>query len=211
VRAAIVTAIACVGGAAAAPMLAFAPAAAPTAAAAASAAPVKLRAVIPRGPDVDGDGAPDFVNPTGKGLRDSDAFGYGAYHASRDEGARLHEGADFLARTGQTVVAPISGYVTKIGYAYADDLDLRYVELTNAATGYMARVFYVVPSVAVGDAVRLGRAIGQSMSLQGRYPGILNHVHVELTRIGHGHVDPCALIPLPVLRPARRGPVVATR
>lgn len=160
-----------------------------------------MRAVMGPGADVDGDGAPDFVNPTGRAMRDADNFGSGAYHASRDEGARLHQGADFLALPGQAVAAPISGYVTKIGYAYADNLQLRYVELTNPAIGYMVRVFYVSPSVTVGQAVRLGRPIGTALTLQARYPGISDHVHVEVTRLGEGHVDPANLIPQPTLRP----------
>jgi murein DD-endopeptidase MepM/ murein hydrolase activator NlpD len=164
---------------------------------------VQLREVMGPGADVDGDGAADFVNPTGHSPRAVDDYGSGAFHASRDGGARDHEGVDYLAKAGQSVAAPISGYVTRIGYAYADDQALRYVELTNPAIGYVARVFYVSPSVAVGDPVRLGRPIGTVLSLQGRYPGISDHVHVETTRAGRGHVDPTALIPTPSLRLAR--------
>lgn len=161
-------------------------------------------AAMSRGADVDGDGAADFANPTGEPLREVDAFGSGAFLASRDGGSRDHAGADFLDRPGEAVAAPISGYVTKIGFAYAGDAELRYVELTNRAIGYVARVFYLTPSVEVGQAVRLGSPIGAALSLQGRYPGIEDHVHVETTEIGIGHVDPAKLIPLPTLRFASR-------
>jgi peptidoglycan LD-endopeptidase LytH len=155
------------------------------------------RSVMPQGRDVDGDGAADFVSPTGLGLRTEDNFGSGAFLASRDGGVRRHLGADFIAEAGQRVAAPISGYVTKIGFAYANDQQFRYVELTNRAIGYMARVFYIDPSVEVGQAVRLGQAIGGALTLQTRYPAITDHVHVELTDLARGHVDPAKFIPSP--------------
>lgn len=136
------------------------------------------------GRDLDGDGAADFVNPTGKVARDHDGFGDGDYGASRDGGVRRHEGVDYSARAGQTAVAPISGYVTKIGYAYADDREFRFVEITNPALGVEARVFYLNPGVVEGQAVRLGAPIGRVESLQGRYPGITDHVHLEIAEAG---------------------------
>jgi murein DD-endopeptidase MepM/ murein hydrolase activator NlpD len=136
------------------------------------------------GRDIDGDGAPDFANPTGEAPRGHDAFGYGYFHASRDGGARAHEGVDYDSSPGQTVVAPISGYVSKIGFAYPGDTRLRYVEIENPALHLEARVFYVDPSVAVGDTVALGKPIGTALSLQRRYRGITNHVHLEIAEAG---------------------------
>ncbi|MCH1932422.1 M23 family metallopeptidase, partial [Shewanella sp. A25] len=80
------------------------------------------------GADVDGDGKADFANPTGHEPRTEDTYGSGAFGASRDGGVRRHEGVDFRAAAGQSVVAPLSGYVTRIGYAYAGDDDLKFVE-----------------------------------------------------------------------------------
>lgn len=145
------------------------------------------------GRDLDGDGAADFVNPTGRLARAHDGFGDGEFGASRDGGARRHEGVDYTARAGQAAAAPISGYVTKIGYAYGDDHDLRFVEITNAALGVQARVFYVAPDVAEGQAVRLGAPIGRVESLQGRYPGITDHVHLEIAEAGH-RINPETMI-----------------
>lgn len=133
------------------------------------------------GEDVDGDGEPDFANPTGQAPRTHDHFGSGAFGASRDGGSRTHAGVDYEAEAGQTVRAPISGFVTKIGQAYADDSSFRYVEISNPALGHTARVLYVSPGVKVGDAVRLGSPIGRALSLQSRYPGITDHVHLEIT------------------------------
>jgi murein DD-endopeptidase MepM/ murein hydrolase activator NlpD len=133
------------------------------------------------GADVDGDGQADFANPTGQQPRGQDAYGEGEFGASRDGGVRRHEGLDFKAVAGQAVMAPISGYVSKIGFAYAGDNDLRFVEITNPALHYAARVFYINPSVAVGDAVAVGRAIGSVHTLQAKYPGgMTDHVHLEV-------------------------------
>lgn len=146
------------------------------------------------GKDLDGDGQADIADPTGKAPRGEDAYGEGRFHASRDGGARDHEGVDYLATPGQRVVAPISGYVSKVGYAYPDDQSLRFVEIDNPALHLTARVFYVDPSVEVGDAVAVGLPIGKAHSLQRRYPlGITNHVHLEIVERGR-KVDAARLI-----------------
>jgi len=136
------------------------------------------------GADLDGDGAPDFANPTGGAPRGHDAFGDGFFHASRDGGHRAHEGVDYDAAPGQPVLAPISGYVSKIGFAYPGDTRLRYVEIENPALRITARALYVDPTVREGDSVQLGQSIGTALSLQRRYPGITNHVHLEIAEGG---------------------------
>lgn len=133
------------------------------------------------GADLDHDGQPDIVDPTGKAPRGSDAYGEGRFHARRDGGDREHEGVDYVAAPGQPVEAPISGYVTHIGFAYPDDQSLKYVEIQNPALKLTARIFYVDPEVEVGQTVELGREIGHAHTLQHRYPlGITDHVHLEL-------------------------------
>jgi murein DD-endopeptidase MepM/ murein hydrolase activator NlpD len=133
------------------------------------------------GADLDGDGQPDIANPTGNAPRQADAYGEGRFHAARDGGEREHEGVDYVATAGQTVEAPISGYVARIGYVYPDDTQLRYVEIDNPALHLTARVFYVDPTVEVGNTVAVGHPIGQAHTLQHRYPlGITDHVHLEI-------------------------------
>lgn len=133
------------------------------------------------GADVDGDGRADFANPTGREPRVHDAYGAGQFGARRDGGSRRHEGVDYLAEAGQAVDAPISGYVTKIGYAYPGDESLKFVEITNPALNYAARVFYVNPTVEVGDTVAIGQPIATARSLQRKYPGgMTDHVHLEI-------------------------------
>jgi murein DD-endopeptidase MepM/ murein hydrolase activator NlpD len=146
--------------------------------------PVRVQASLPtwEGVDLDGDGRADLADPTGREPRDVDAYGEGRFHAPRDGGSRQHDGVDYVASAGQVVDAPISGYVTKIGYAYPGDHALRFVEIENPALHLQARVFYVDPDVAVGDAVAVGRPIGHAHTLQKKYPGgIVDHVHLELS------------------------------
>lgn len=149
----------------------------------AEATPQPTYTLVWEGRDVDGDGAADFANPTGEAMRQHDDFGYGHYGARRDGGGREHEGVDYTGVAGQSVSAPMSGFITKIGMAYGDG-DLKFVEIWNPALGYEARVFYIDPAVQVGDVVKLGAPIGALRSLQARYPGITNHVHLEVKKGG---------------------------
>jgi murein DD-endopeptidase MepM/ murein hydrolase activator NlpD len=145
--------------------------------------------------DINGDGEADFANPTGKAPRGKDAYGSGHFGASRT--GHIHEGVDYVAEAGQQVVAPIAGFVTKVGYAYRDSYDFRYIEITNRMTGYTARVMYVGPEVQVGQTLALGQPIGRAQSLTRRYPnGITNHVHLEIARLGGRQIDASRVIPV---------------
>jgi len=147
------------------------------------------------GKDIDGDGAADFQNPTGKAPRIHDAYGHGWFGASRDGGTRDHEGVDYAGDAGAAAVAPISGYVTRIGQAYDNAPELKYVEISNPALGYEARVFYVRPQVVVGQAVVIGETIGKIADLTRRYPGgMTNHVHLELMDRAGERIDSTTVI-----------------
>jgi len=125
-----------------------------------------------------------LVNPTGRPVRGADDYGSGLFGARRDGGARVHAGVDFVADPGQTVVAPISGRVKKLGFAYASDLRYRYVEIENQAKTLLVRVLYVGPSVQVGDQVDQRQVIGTAQDLTPRYRGITNHVHLQVADAG---------------------------
>ena len=169
--------------------------AAPDAVAAAGAPKVRAEQLVWRGVDVDGDGQADFVNPTGEDVRTTDAYGCGEFGASRDGGERRHEGVDFRAEAGRKILAPVSGFVTRIGYAYPGDTTLRFVEINNPALGYAARVFYVDPTVQLGQAVRLGAVIGSHHTLERKYPdGMTDHVHLEIIDRRGARIDPARLI-----------------
>jgi murein DD-endopeptidase MepM/ murein hydrolase activator NlpD len=143
--------------------------------------PAQVERLVWRGVDIDGDGQADFANPTGHDLRKTDAYGCGEFGARRDGGTRRHEGVDFMADAHQQLVAPISGYVTKIGFAYPGDSNLKFVEITNPALHYAARVFYIDPQVELGQAVHVGQPIGEHHTLERKYPGgMTDHVHLEI-------------------------------
>jgi peptidoglycan LD-endopeptidase LytH len=147
--------------------------------------------------DKDGDGVTDYYNPTHGGVRADDIFGSGAFGAIRDAGKRHHEGVDYVAAPGAIVHAPIAGEVSRLGYAYNGEGGYRVVEIVNSETKMKARVFYVSPSVEVGDVVVAGQEIGAAQDLNTRYPGITNHVHVELRDPQQRVIDASHELPAP--------------
>jgi hypothetical protein len=157
--------------------------------------PVQIERLVWQGADIDGDGQPDFANPTGHDTRKTDAYGCGEFGARRDGGSRRHEGVDFIADADQPLVAPISGFVSKIGFAYPGDSVLKFVEITNPALHYTARVFYIDPQVAVGQAVHVGQPIGVHHTLEHKYPGgMTDHVHLEIVDDHGRHIDATRVI-----------------
>lgn len=150
----------------------------------------------PNAVDLDGDGRFDLARPVEHAVRGVDAYGSGAFGASRDGGRRAHHGVDFVAAPGEPIRAPIAGVVTRVGAAYAGQDALQYVEIANAATRYTARVLYVGPAVQPGWTVAAGDVIGRAQDLGARYPaGMTNHVHVELTSGQGGRLDPLVVLP----------------
>jgi len=159
----------------------------------ASAAPA---AGTPAGVDLDEDGRYDLAWPQTLGQRGEDAYGSGAFGASRDGGRRRHKGLDLVAPVGAPIRAPISGLVTRVGQAYAGDPDLQFVEITSPTTRYSARVFYVGPSRGPGVHVTAGEVIGRAQDLGRRYAsGMTNHVHVEFVDARGAVLDPLVVLP----------------
>jgi peptidoglycan hydrolase-like protein with peptidoglycan-binding domain len=134
-----------------------------------------------------------YANPTGHAVRGHDNFGSGAYGASR--GNRVHDGTDWITLPPQAVNAPMSGRVSTISYPYRDTQALLGVQI-DGSDGALCWVWYVQPGAhIVGTLVRAGQtAIGTAQSLQERYPGITDHVHVRVHRAGGAAVDPATLI-----------------
>jgi len=122
-------------------------------------------------------------------VRDHDTFGSGLYGASRDGGKRTHSGIDFACYPGSIILASSSGTVTKLGYPYKDDPTYRYVEVTDHDLRRF-RYFYVKPSVSMNQMIIKGGAIGKSQELNRRYPGITEHVHLEIKDQNNEFLDP---------------------
>lgn len=114
--------------------------------------------------------------------RGQDAFGSGAYLASR--GRRKHRGIDFACIKGSKILSLTNGIVSKIGYPYnPNDYKkghLRYVQVTH--DGMDVRYFYIDPAVKVGNTIRRWEVIGSVQGLTDIYPGITDHFHFEVKR-----------------------------
>lgn len=119
--------------------------------------------------------------------RKCDKFGCGHFGASR--GDRTHNGDDYACTPRSQVFSPVKGEVTKLGYPYGNDLSFRYVQITINFE-HNVRVFYVDPLVKVGDIVTKDTIIGYSQELGERYPGITEHVHLEVKDMQGNYINP---------------------
>lgn len=117
-------------------------------------------------------------------IRGQDDYGSGQYLASRGE--RKHNGIDYCCYPKSQVFSPVNGLVTKLGWAYGDDLSFRYVEVKTEDNVFV-RVLYIEPTISIGYKVTINSIIGLSQALQKRYPAdekhknpITDHIHVEV-------------------------------
>ena len=120
-------------------------------------------------------------------LRGTDRWGSGAFGASR--GSRTHNGLDYAACPGDLCLPVKPGTVTKVGYPYSDNLSFRYVEVTDEDS-YRARYFYIDPAVGLGEEVGTDTPLGTVQSLNKRYEGITDHVHLEVIAPVGNFIDP---------------------
>lgn len=123
-------------------------------------------------------------------LRGIDEGGDGAYGASRDGGARVHNGVDYECVPGGVVLSPIVGKVTKIGFPYGDDLSWTYIEIQSGLLFH--RLFYVTPHELLleGDDVAMGMDIGIAQDISQRYPKCKPHIHYEIMDQAGNYLDP---------------------
>lgn len=134
-------------------------------------------------------------NPIDGGkVRQPDRWGSGEFDAPR--GPRRHQGVDIAARVGDTVMSPIQGKVERKSFPYANDLRYSGVFIRGRGEhqGLVVKLFYVTPAPrVVGRIVGPGDVIGFVQDLQAKYPGITNHVHLEVRRNGIV-IDPLSLM-----------------
>ncbi|HEY9815335.1 MAG TPA: M23 family metallopeptidase [Candidatus Obscuribacterales bacterium] len=120
--------------------------------------------------------------------RKCDAQGCGWYDAPR--GNRKHKGIDLMCNPGTAICSPVNGTVTKLGWPYAGNREIRYVEVT--AGNYKYRVFYVRPHVELDDYVTVHDVLGGSQELDSMADGGTQHVHFEIMN-GNDYIDPTPL------------------
>lgn len=125
-------------------------------------------------------------------IRGCDSQGCGEFGASR--GSRKHIGVDLCCDPGTEIKSPVPGVVTKLGWPYGNPnkVHIRYVQITQGDYNY--RVFYVDPSVEVGQQVTSDTVIGNSQALGTFYRGITEHIHFEIKNNEGGVIDPTPLV-----------------
>lgn len=147
-----------------------------------------------------------YANPTGRGVRQPDAYGAGQFNAPR--GNRRHDGVDYVAVPNQRILAPMSGKVARVSRPYASGIDadvLSGIEI-HASDGSTCQVWYITPDAnIVGTLVRAGEPIGVARTLQNRYPrrpaplqnagNMTDHVHVRIHDRNNRPVNPATVIP----------------
>ena len=116
-----------------------------------------------------------------RGVRGVDKYGSGTFMASRDGGARPHLGRDYIGLPGDVALFPIHAVIERIGVAYADSpLGSIHLRGIHEHQGLTMKILYVQCDHRVGDIGKVGERLGEVQSLQARYPGITDHIHVEL-------------------------------
>ena len=109
--------------------------------------------------------------------RTSDPYGSGQFGAPRDHHSRNHRGLDIVANPGDAVLSPIDGDVVREAIPYAPFSGLL-IEGTGVYAGYTVKLFYVEARAC--GRVAAGTSIGHVQNLQWKYPGITNHIHMEV-------------------------------
>ena len=113
-------------------------------------------------------------------VRGVDDWGSGAFGASR--GNRPHLGLDLVVLPGESVYAPFDMEVQRISNPYTNSpyTGIAFRSTTDT-TVFNGRLWYFTPqSDIVGNNVRKGEVIGTAQDLGLKYPGITNHVHLQL-------------------------------
>ncbi len=118
--------------------------------------------------------------------RTFDPFGSGAFGAGR--GDRTHKGQDYLASPLQPLISAFSLTVERIGQCYADTPEYKLIVLRYDSQTVL-KCLYIDPIVKVGDELNIGDKIGHVQNISKRYPGMMNHFHLEVIIEGD-HVDP---------------------
>jgi len=134
-------------------------------------------------------------NPViGGKVRGSDHWGSGHFGASR--GSRVHNGLDIVARSKSFISSPIDGKVVRIAYPYKNDLSIKGVLIKGRGkhANMVVKMFYIEPLAKIAGAnVSEGQTIGKVQSLQKKYLGITNHIHIEI-KVNGVRKDPSKLI-----------------
>lgn len=147
-----------------------------------------------------------WISPVTDGnVRETDAKGSGEFGASRDGGTRKHAGLDIVIEPHKPVLCPTVLEFKRNGLAYETGIGgansaepYRLIVLENDFVE--VKILYVYPySFIKGEVVVAGEPIGVSQDLSRRYPGITNHIHIEVwpkdTLLIDGRLNPHIFLP----------------
>ena len=121
----------------------------------------------------------EVFNPS----RGVDAWGSGEFGASRDGGTRPHLGVDYVVSEGDTIYAPFDMEIYSTSRPYSDSTTFTGIKYNTQVNGvdFNGRMWYFIPYPnIIGSVVTKGEPIGVAQSLQPRYPGITDHIHLQL-------------------------------
>jgi murein DD-endopeptidase MepM/ murein hydrolase activator NlpD len=167
--------------------------AAPTA----SETPQKSNDEAKRSPDAsrkDSGGGSNMQSPVPNPKMRNDNQGHGHFGADRDGGKRRHKGVDIESAPKTVVKSPVDGVVERIGDPYGDG-NYKIVWIRTKDNREVG-LYYVTPNdadgnpiIKPGDPVKSGAPVGTMQDLTKKFPGMDNHLHLEILRGGKA-VDP---------------------
>jgi hypothetical protein len=121
----------------------------------------------------------EMFNPS----RGVDAWGSGEFGASRDGGTRPHLGVDYVVSEGDTIYAPFDMEIYDTSQPYRNNTFFTGIKYDTKVNGvdFNGRMWYFIPYPdIIGSVVTKGQPIGVAQSLQSKYPGITDHIHLQL-------------------------------
>src|SRR5262245_38036959 len=137
-------------------------------------------------------------SPIGLMIRGPDRWARegGAWHAlrARHGRPRRREGVDVVTVPGQPIVAPVPAIFVRPADPYPDAEDgiLSGALLRTAVGGVEIKIFYceMAPGIRAGRSLKQGEPFAIAQSLQHLYPGIQDHIHVEIRLASGERIDP---------------------
>ena len=116
-------------------------------------------------------------------IRKSDNWGSGYFGAPR--GNRPHLGIDLIYSPDEEIRAPFDLTINRVSYPYAASpySGIAFTTTINNIN-YDGRMWYMFPDlVSIGQSVKRGQVIGVAQQINEKYPGMINHVHLQLEKL----------------------------
>ena len=150
-----------------------------------------------------------IIAPGAGKVRKSDSYGVGAFWESRrrrtsnSAGETVtveyrHRGGDYIVVAGEEVFAPVTGFVVRVTDAYSSDgHGLKAIVIKS--DDYEAKILYVRPDALIGPGsfVVAGETkLGSAQAVSAKYPGITDHVHIQIQDPQGRYYPPTGELPL---------------